>query len=1018
MAGLTSVSGLASGVQWLDLIDQIIEAKSRPKKLVEAQIERLQARSSAWSTLGDRIRTLQEAAERLADVQRMWSYRAEVAGGAAGAAPVAVTTGPGAGVGSYRVRVLALATQEKLAGGVVASRSEALRLSGEFLVNGTVIRVAETDSLESIAARINGASGAGVTATIVSVAPDEHRLVLTSTRSGAEGRIDLVDGAAGVLRALGFLEEAAVVKHQRTAGAASDVFSSNTTAVAVQRGLTDTLAGTVRIGGATGFDVALDLSTMSLDDVAAAINAAAAAAGSGVTASVVAEPGEAGWRLVIEGTASFTDASNRILEALGILEGGRSGVAQVIAGGQLLAGGAAATGATRFVDLDAGVAAGDTLTISGTRADGTTFTFDFQIDATTTLDDLIARLNAADALKGGSRTATASLADGRIVVRDDQSGESRLALSIVAHNEGGGALDFGTFAVTEAGRSRQLVAAADAELEIDGVYVRRASNTITDVIPGLTFDLRYADPATTVEVAVTRDLDAAKSAIEEFVNALNAVVDYVKEQSAAAPAGQARKPFSGDFVARSVLNQLRAALDFALPVGEPGAPRRLSDIGIEVDRNGRYQLNAEKLRAALEAHPNAVAQLFGAVGTSSAPGLDFIVGPDRLTSGTFEVEITAPATRATVLTAFDGVYNDDGVADELRITDFATGATYTIVLENGLTTAQILERLQTELGTARRRRLESREALRDADGDAATEATTLAELRRADGSSLGIQDGDVLMFSGTRSNGTAFVVEYTVQDASAVTLGELRAFLQSQLGSEAVVSITDGVLSVEAAQAGQSRLSLAVSSSNPATGNPFGVFDVAVEGRSAARIRAELEDGQIRLTHEDYGSNAGFDIALVAGGADGTGQLGLVAQAYRGQDVQGTINGTAANGSGTVLRGPEGTEIEGLVLSYTGTATGAVGSVTFSRGVAAAIADVAKQLLQSGTGTVPSVLERIDASVRQLQDRVAQLEDRLERQREQLILRFAALEQALAQAQAQSQWLAGQLAQFGTQRAR
>ena len=29
MAGLTSVSGLASGVQWLDLIDQIIEAKSR-----------------------------------------------------------------------------------------------------------------------------------------------------------------------------------------------------------------------------------------------------------------------------------------------------------------------------------------------------------------------------------------------------------------------------------------------------------------------------------------------------------------------------------------------------------------------------------------------------------------------------------------------------------------------------------------------------------------------------------------------------------------------------------------------------------------------------------------------------------------------------------------------------------------------------------------------------------------------------------------------------------------------------
>src|SRR5690606_41916424 len=84
MAGLTSVSGLASGIQWQDLIAQIIEAKSRPKKLVEAQIARLQARSSAWSALGDRIGALREAAERLADVQAMWSYRAEVAGGAAG----------------------------------------------------------------------------------------------------------------------------------------------------------------------------------------------------------------------------------------------------------------------------------------------------------------------------------------------------------------------------------------------------------------------------------------------------------------------------------------------------------------------------------------------------------------------------------------------------------------------------------------------------------------------------------------------------------------------------------------------------------------------------------------------------------------------------------------------------------------------------------------------------------------------------------------------------------------------
>ena len=59
--------------------------------------------------------------------------------------------------------------------------------------------------------------------------------------------------------------------------------------------------------------------------------------------------------------------------------------------------------------------------------------------------------------------------------------------------------------------------------------------------------------------------------------------------------------------------------------------------GIEIDRNGRYQLNAEKLRTALEAHPTAVAQLFGAVGTASAPGLEFVAGTDQLASGTYDV---------------------------------------------------------------------------------------------------------------------------------------------------------------------------------------------------------------------------------------------------------------------------------------------------------------------------------------------------------------------------------------------
>src|SRR5690606_39400070 len=123
-------------------------------------------------------------------------------------------------------------------------------------------------------------------------------------------------------------------------------------------------------------------------------------------------------------------------------------------------------------------------------------------------------------------------------------------------------------------------------------------------------------------------------------------------------------------------------------------------------------------------------------------------------------------------------------------------------------------------------------ALQDAGGNAATGATTLAELRRGGGTPLGIQDGDVLTFSGTRADGTAFVADYTVQDAATETLDDLRAFLQAQLGGGATVSITGGVLTGEATQAGSSQLAGAVGPSNGATGSPVGGVDTAGEGRA------------------------------------------------------------------------------------------------------------------------------------------------------------------------------------------
>src|SRR5690606_35437942 len=115
-----------------------------------------------------------------------------------------------------------------------------------------------------------------------------------------------------------FLDPTTTLKHATSNGARSDGFASSTIAVGALLGLTAAPAGDVTFGApGQGFTVTLDLATMSLEQIAGAISAAAAAAGSAVRATVVEETigRSVVHRLSISGTTSFADA-NRVLEVL------------------------------------------------------------------------------------------------------------------------------------------------------------------------------------------------------------------------------------------------------------------------------------------------------------------------------------------------------------------------------------------------------------------------------------------------------------------------------------------------------------------------------------------------------------------------------------------------------------------------------------------------------------------------------------------------------------------------------
>lgn len=78
------------------------------------------------------------------------------------------------------------------------------------------------------------------------------------------------------------------------------------------------------------------------------------------------------------------------------------------------------------------------------------------------------------------------------------------------------------------------------------------------------------------------------------------------------------------------------------------------------------------------------------------------------------------------------------------------------------------------------------------------------------------------------------------------------------------------------------------------------------------------EEGTISVTHQQYGSNHGFQVSSSTAGLLST-EAGEIELAEAGLDIHGTINGETAVGKGQVLSGIRGAEhTEGLSIKYTG----------------------------------------------------------------------------------------------------
>lgn len=201
-------------------------------------------------------------------------------------------------------------------------------------------------------------------------------------------------------------------------------------------------------------------------------------------------------------------------------------------------------------------------------------------------------------------------------------------LSLVSATSGSGGQLTITGGITDATTSTAIgfhtgQSGQDASLTVDGVDLKSASNTVTNAIPGVTFQLlsKSASPAAPVQVQITNDTSAVVTATSSVVNAYNAVVRDIKGQEGKDSSGNA-EPLYGNPTLASLQSQLTGAL---LSGAASGTVKSITQLGIGFNQDGTLSLNADILNNVLNSNFSDVAgflQNSGSFGQSFASTLN------------------------------------------------------------------------------------------------------------------------------------------------------------------------------------------------------------------------------------------------------------------------------------------------------------------------------------------------------------------------------------------------------------
>ncbi|MEZ9821547.1 flagellar filament capping protein FliD [Shewanella sp. 10N.286.45.A1] len=205
-------------------------------------------------------------------------------------------------------------------------------------------------------------------------------------------------------------------------------------------------------------------------------------------------------------------------------------------------------------------------------------------------------------------------------------------------------------------------AAQDAEVTLNGIDITSSSNYLGNVIDGVSIELNQAhaigDSST---IKIESDSSSSEQAVEDFVDSFNELMEQINQLTRSmgssvvdesnkdkedddkdkddddedAPSSITEDQLGvlkGDSSLRMLQNSMRNSVFEAAPNG-----MRLSDVGIEMTRDGKLSIDEDKLSQALKDDPDAIKEMFTASG-SYVDRIDTIIDPFTKSSGYLDLK--------------------------------------------------------------------------------------------------------------------------------------------------------------------------------------------------------------------------------------------------------------------------------------------------------------------------------------------------------------------------------------------